>query len=137
MNLRLEFKKVYSSAPKILEYLKNILEAGGWLEPNIFLITTGLANSTLVFRGHFWKFHFFFNWPLEFPCPQPPYLSPIYWDGGCLDEDIQGYWRNNKWNFQGWIKINMEFPKVTKKKSCGIPRGLWFICLKISEGSGV
>ena len=44
--------------------------------------------STRVFCEHFWKFHFFFNWPLEFqhilfsipleiPCPQFP-LSPVW-----------------------------------------------------------
>ena len=25
------------------------------------------GNSTLFFLDHCWKFHFFFNWPLEFP----------------------------------------------------------------------
>ena len=154
MNLRLEFKKVYSSAPKILEDLKNILEVGRWLEPNIFLITTGLTSSTTVFRGHSWKFHFIFNWPLEFSCLQTASLSPVwifsgivhlcmYWalpgkrtnrEVGCLAEDIQGYWRNNKMNFLEWSKINMEFPEVTKQNHVEFPGALFLYVYKFQRG---
>ena len=50
--------------------------------------------------------------------------------------NFQRYWRNSsKWNFQGLIKNNMEFPGVIKKKSCGIsPEVLMVLGLKISEG---
>ena len=48
------------------------------------------GNSALVFLEHPWNFHFFFNWPLEFPhvfssrppeipCPQPPCLD-FFWN---------------------------------------------------------
>ena len=49
-----------------------------------------LRNSRWFFLDHPWKFHFFFNWPLEFsdalcsipleiPCPQPPPLPHCLW----------------------------------------------------------
>ena len=37
--------------------------------------------------------------------------------------NFQRYWRNSKCNFQ---ELNMEFPRVTKKKSCAISKGLGF-----------
>ena len=56
---------------------------------------THFGNSTLVFLWQPWKFHFFFNWPLELPhalssipleilCPHPPlppppHLPPNVW----------------------------------------------------------
>ena len=46
--------------------------------------------------------------------------------GGVGIWNFQGYWRNNKWNIQGLIKNNIEFPGVIRIKSCGISRGLGF-----------
>ena len=40
--------------------------------------------------------------------------------------EFPGDQRNSMWNFQGLIKNEVEFPKVTKKKLCGISRGLCF-----------
>ena len=40
--------------------------------------------------------------------------------------NFQEYQRSSMQNFQGSIKNKMEFPEVTKKKSCGIFRGLAF-----------
>ena len=40
--------------------------------------------------------------------------------------NFQEYQRSSMQNFQGSIKNKMEFPEVTKKKSCGISRGLAF-----------
>ena len=40
--------------------------------------------------------------------------------------NFQGYQRNSMWNFQELIKNEVEFTRVTKKKSCGISRGLGF-----------
>ena len=40
--------------------------------------------------------------------------------------NFQGYQRNSMWNFQELIKNEVEFTEVTKKKSCGISRGLGF-----------
>ena len=49
--------------------------------------------------------------------------------------NFQGYLRNGKWNFQVLIKNNVEFPRVIKKKSCGISPGVLAVSdLKISEG---
>ena len=42
-------------------------------------------------------------------------------------KDILGYWRNSKCIFQGLkIKNKVEFPGMTKKKSCDISRVLGF-----------
>ena len=46
--------------------------------------------------------------------------------GDFEDMEFPGYQRNNMWNFQGLIKNEVEFPKVTKKKSSEISRGLGF-----------
>ena len=40
--------------------------------------------------------------------------------------NFQGYQKNSMWNGQGLIKNEVEFPMVTKKKYCGISRGLCF-----------
>ena len=37
-----------------------------------------------------------------------------------------GVSENSIWNFQGLIKSEAEFPRVTKKKQCGICRALGF-----------
>ena len=44
--------------------------------------------------------------------------------GGLRIWNFQGYQRNSMCNFGGLIKIEVEFPRVTKK--CGISRGLCF-----------
>ena len=44
----------------------------------------------------------------------------------------QGYWRNSKWDFQGLIKNNVEFPEVIKKKVVEF-LGVLVLGLKISE----
>ena len=46
--------------------------------------------------------------------------------GGLRIWNFKGYQINSKWNFQGLIKKEVEFPRVTKKKECGISRGLCF-----------
>ena len=46
--------------------------------------------------------------------------------GGLRIWNFKGYQINSTWNFQGLIKKEVEFPSVTKKKECGISRGLCF-----------
>ena len=46
--------------------------------------------------------------------------------GGVQDMDVPGVSKNSKWIFWGLIKNNAEFPEVTKKKLCGVSRGLGF-----------
>ena len=36
--------------------------------------------------------------------------------------EFPGDQRNSMWNFQGLIKNEVEFPRVTKKNKCGISR---------------
>ena len=40
--------------------------------------------------------------------------------------EFPGVFKNCKSIFQEFIKNNMEFPEVIKKKTCGISRGLGF-----------
>ena len=47
--------------------------------------------------------------------------------GGVQDMDVPGVSKNSKWIFWGLIKNNAEFPEVTKKKLCGVSRGLGFV----------
>ena len=37
------------------------------------------------------------------------------------------------WKFQGLIKNEVKFPGMTKKKSCGISRGSWFLALEFQR----
>ena len=47
----------------------------------------------------------------------------------------QGYQRNSMWIFWGLPKNEVGFPRVKKKKQCGISRGVLVFGLGISEGS--
>ena len=72
---------------------KVILGMGKWMmqiKPNsqtFFWLPP--SHSKWLFR-ELWKFHFFFNWPLEFPCPSIPLEIPCFphpspaWLGFCL-----------------------------------------------------
>ena len=40
--------------------------------------------------------------------------------------NFQGYQRNSIWNVQELIRNEVEFPRVNKKKQCGISMGLSF-----------
>ena len=42
------------------------------------------------------------------------------------DMEFPGVSKKSMWNFQELIKNKKEFPRVTKKKQCGIFRGLGF-----------
>ena len=55
--------------------------------------------------------------------------------GGGEDMKFPGvYWKNSKWNLQGFIQKVVEFAGVIKKRSCGISIGLGFLGLKVSKG---
>ena len=57
--------------------------------------------------------------------------------------EFPGFLKNSKWHFQGFIKSIEVFPRVIKKKSCGISRGLCFWrlklqrCVKVSRGEAL
>ena len=56
--------------------------------------------------------------------------------GGVQDMDVPGVSKNSKWIFWGLIKNNAEFPEVTKKKLCGVSRGLGFVPYSFQVVSG-
>ena len=56
--------------------------------------------------------------------------------GGLKRWNLKGYQRNSMWNFQRSIKIEVKFPKVTKKKYLMWNfKGVFDFGLGISKGS--
>ena len=57
-----------------------------------------------------------------------------------MTRNFQGgrvYQRNSKWNLQGLIKKEVEFPGMIKKKLCGVFRGLGFLLQNFQEESNM
>ena len=91
-----------------------------------------------------------FGWQSETPPPLPPIGKTLNrgWGGGLWLRiwNFLRYQRHSMWSSQQLIKSEVEFPWVTKKKYCGISRGLRFwawnfqgiteIC-KISKGGAL
>ena len=93
-----------------------------WLEnSNVKIIKPRPMEILLVFylEGS-WKFHFFFDWPQQFP--HAFFKTP---------GNVMGYYRKKHWGLRIWnFQQDKEISRISRldqKKSCGISRGLGFM----------